>query len=196
MIINLRRIYNSNMAANESAFLRSIRVVKSTFSSQKLANACVPIASLLRRKLPSQSLVVIVADLLQLPNYEAVSGSKITLITRCLFSMSSCLFIASSCRFVISSCLLVLSSCLLVVSSCRFVMSSSLLVPSPCLSSLWLCLVYFGDILKYGLDPGLDFGFWKKITPESPSSRHILKFCRKRKRNNVFLWSDTHEGQT
>ena len=48
------------------------------------------------------------------------------------------------------------------------------------LLSLWLCLVYFGDILKYRLDPELDFGFWeKKITLESPSSRHLLKFCRK-----------------
>ena len=30
------------------------------------------------------------------------------------------------------------------------------------LVSLWLFLVYFGDILKYRLDPELDFGFWEK----------------------------------
>ena len=28
--------------------------------------------------------------------------------------------------------------------------------------SLWLCLFYFGDILKYRMDPELDFGFWEK----------------------------------
>ena len=38
------------------------------------------------------------------------------------------------------------------------------------LVSLWLCLVNFGGILKSRLDRGLDFGFRKKITPESPSS--------------------------
>ena len=48
-------------------------------------------------------------------------------------------------------------SCHLVYLFCRLV-------------SLWLCLVYFGGILKSRLDPGLDFGFWKKITPESHSS--------------------------
>ena len=48
------------------------------------------------------------------------------------------------------------ASCLLVMSSWRYVMSSCLLVLSPCLLcrlvSLWLCLVYFGGILKSRLD--------------------------------------------
>ena len=48
-------------------------------------------------------------------------------------------------------------SCHLVYLFCRLV-------------SLWLCLVNFGGILKSRLDPGLDFGFWKKITAESHSS--------------------------
>ena len=99
-------MYNSNMTANESVFLRSIRdvvgevlrdlrasVAERAFyrlhwlldivnryadsltttvdldevhfllASEKLASVCVPIAGLLRRKSPSQSLVVIVADL-------------------------------------------------------------------------------------------------------------------------------------
>ena len=87
-----------------------------------LANVCVPIAGLLRRKSPSQSLMVIVADLsCSYRIYEAVLRSK---ITRCLFSMSSCLLVVSFCRFVMSSSVPVLSSCLLVASSCRFVMSS------------------------------------------------------------------------
>ena len=60
---------------------------------------------------------------------------------------------------VLSTCCVGLAdlSCHLVYLFCRLV-------------SLWLCLVYFGGILKSRLDPGLDFGFWKKITAESHSS--------------------------
>ena len=61
------------------------------------------------------------------------------------------------CRLDDLSCHLVYLFCRLVYLLCRLV-------------SLWLCLVYFGGILKSRLDPGLDFGFRKKITPESPSS--------------------------
>ena len=97
-----------------------------------LANVCVPIAGLLRRKSPSQSLMVIVADLsCSYRIYEAVLGSK---ITRCLFSMSSCLLVVSFCRFVMSSCRPVDLffrradlSCRLVYLFCR-------------LACLWLCL--------------------------------------------------------
>ena len=67
---------------------------------------------------------------------------------------------------VLSTCCVGLAdlSCHLVYLFCRLVYLLYRLV------SLWLCLVYFGGILKSRLGPGLDFGFWKKITPESHSS--------------------------
>ena len=60
---------------------------------------------------------------------------------------------------VFSTCHVVLSTCSVVLSSRGFVLS--------------------GGILKYGLDPGLDFGFWKKnysrITLLPPSLKIWLK---------------------
>ena len=69
----------------------------------------------------------------------------------------SCHLVYLLCRLADLSCHLVYLFCLLVYLFCRLV-------------SLWLCLVYFGGTLKSRLDHGLDFGFWKKIIPESPSS--------------------------
>ena len=105
-----------------------------------------------------------------------------------------------------------MSSCLLVVWSCRFVMSSCLLVLLTCLfraypkswtgpwTGLWNGLwtldpgLSFGHILKAGLDHGLDPELRSCLPPSQTKTysgitlpRHLLKFCRKREINNVFM---------
>ena len=69
----------------------------------------------------------------------------------------------------------VLSTCCVVLSICHVVLSPR------------LCLVYFGHILKAGLDSGKNYSGITLL-------QHLLKFCRKRKRNNV-LWSNTQKRE-
>ena len=76
----------------------------------------------------------------------------------------------------ITRCLFSMSSCLLVVSSCRFVTSSCLPVALSCLFRAY---------------PKSWTGLWKNYSGIT-LLHHLLKFCRKRKRNNV-LWSNTQK---
>ena len=115
-------------------------------------------------------------------DYGAVSGSEyLDVYFLCRLVYLLCRLVYLFCRLADLSCHLLYLFCRLEDLSCRLVYLFCRVVYP------WLYLVYFGDILKYGLDPGLNFGLWKKITPESPSSHHLLKFCRKGKRNNVFM---------
>ena len=91
--------------------------------------------------------------------------------------LSTCYVVLTICHVILSTCSVALSTCCVVLSPCGFVLSIS------------------GGILKSRLDPGLDFGFRKKLLQNHPPAP-LLKFGRKRKRNNVFLWSNAHEGRT
>ena len=70
----------------------------------------------------------------------------------------------------------VLSTCSVVLSPCGFVLSR--------------------DIPKYGLDPGLDFGLWKKKLLQNHPPPAFFKNLVEKEREIMFLWCDTHEGRT
>ena len=114
--------------------------------------------------------------------------------------LSTCCVVLPICHVILSTCSVVLPTshvvfvvlstlfCRLVylLSSCRVVLSSCLLVLWSCLPVALSCL--FRGYPKIWTEPltGLCI-LEKKRTPESPSSHHLLKCCRKRNRNNAFM---------
>ena len=90
-------------------------------------------------------------------DYGAVSGSEyLDVYFLCRLVYLLCRLVYLFCRLADLSCHLLYLFCRLEDLSCRLVYLFCRVVYP------WLYLVYFGDILKYGLDPGLNFGLWKK----------------------------------
>ena len=143
-----------------------------------LANVCVPIAGLLRRKSPSQSLMVIVADLAT--GLWSGIGVKNNSMSIFFVFLSTCCVVLPICHVIFCTCFVVLSTYCIALLICHVILSTCSLVLPICHVVLSTCSVVLfpcGFVLSIFGYRKIWTGLWtglrilEKNTTESPSFR-------------------------